>query len=420
MDYDLVIIGGGPGGYEAALHAAEHGMKTALVEANNLGGTCLNLGCVPTKALLHSAHLVDSFNESTVFGVTAGEVSYELSDIYTRKDSVVSTLRNSLERLLKSKKIDVFMGYGKITDKHIVEVSSSEETFTLSSQNILIASGSRSSMPPIKGIDSEGVTGSDSLINSPPDFKSLLIIGGGVIGVEFASVFSSFGIEVTIIESISRILPLMDREISMSLAMVLKKRNITVITDALVQEIVKSGNLLTCNFLKGEQDNSLEVEHILVATGRVPNYTNLFDESLGIETKRGIVVDEMFRTSCEGVYAIGDVVDSNIQLAHVASAQGIAAVSYMLNLESKAIDFANIPACIYTKPEIASVGMTVESAKQMGLPAKTQKYIMGGNARTLIENSERGFIKLVISEDNGRILGAHLMCERASDIIGEL
>lgn len=419
MDYDLVIIGAGPGGYEAALHAASKGLKTALVESNMIGGTCLNLGCVPTKALLHSAHLVDEIEKASLFGIEVPNASVGIAEVYGRKDSVVTSLRDGLEKLISSKKISIIKGVGKIIEKNCVEVVSESGTVTLSAKNILIASGSRSSMPPIKGIDNIGVTSSDALIVSPPDFKSLLIIGGGVIGVEFASVFSSFGIDVTIIESMSRILPLMDREISTNLSMIYKKRNISIITDALVKEISKDNSLLRCSYTKNEEDFTIDVEHILVATGRVPYYAGLFDGSLGIETKRGVVVDNNFMTSVENIYAIGDVVDGNIQLAHVASAQGIFAVSHMAGLEEK-IDFNNIPACVYTKPEIASVGMTLESAKQLGLPVKTKKYLMGGNARTLIEDSERGFIKVVVREDNDIILGAHIMCERASDIIGEL
>jgi len=276
-------------------------------------------------------------------------------------------------------------------------------------------------MPPIKGIDNVGVSSSDLLITTPLNFKSLLIIGGGVIGVELASVFASFGVEVTVIEGLNRLLPLMDREISGNLTMIFKKRNIGVVTDARVESIESDGSLLRCSYTKNEIASSIQAEHILVATGRVPYFKGLFNDSLGIETKRGIVVDESFRTSIDNIYAIGDVVDSNIQLAHVASAQGVYAVTHMLGLQQEdPVDLVSIPACIYTKPEIASVGLTLESAKQAGISCKAQKYIMGANARTLIENSERGFIKLIVREEDNVIIGAHLMCERASDLIGEL
>lgn len=420
MDYDLVVIGGGPGGYEAALHAVKHGIKTALIEANRLGGTCLNVGCVPTKALLHAAHLVEDFCDASLFGVDASDVSFNLSEVYERKDSVVDNLRTGLQKLLSSKKIDLYTGVAKIEDNNTVSVKTSEDTILIKTKYILIATGSKSSMPPIKGIDSEGVTSSDTLILEAPNFKSLIIIGGGVIGVELASVFASFGVAVTVVEGLTRLLPLMDREISTNLTMIFKKRNIGVVTDARVEGIVRDGNILKCSYSKGDISQTIEAEHILVATGRIPYFTNLFDDAIGIESKRGILVDGCFKTSIDNIYAIGDVVEGNIQLAHVASAQGISAVSHMFGLHLTKTDYINIPSCIYTKPEIASVGLTLEAAKQLDIPCKALKYIMGANARTLIENSDRGFIKLIVRDEDKVIVGAHLMCERASDIIGEL
>jgi len=419
MEFDLIVIGSGPGGYVPAIKAAQCGMKTAIIESRELGGTCLNRGCIPTKTLLHASNLVDSINDAELFGVNISGFSTDVNSFFMRKDNIVNGIRDGLERLIKSSGVTIIKGTASIASKGVVDVFQDNETKRLTGKNILIASGAKAAMPPIPGIDSEGVTSSDALLKEPNSFRSLIIIGGGVIGVEIASVFSSFGTEVTVLEGLERILPTMDREISQNLTMIFKKRNISVVTGALVKNISPDGNMLRCSYESKNETHSTTAEHILIATGRIPSFDRLFVPSLGIETKRGIVVDSDFMTSVDGIYAVGDVVDGGTQLAHVASAQGINAVSHMLGSSYK-VDLSVIPACIYTRPEIASCGITLEAAKELGIQAKSKKYLMGGNARSLIENADRGFIKIIIREQDNVLIGAHLMCERATDIIGEL
>ncbi|MCL2539156.1 MAG: FAD-dependent oxidoreductase, partial [Oscillospiraceae bacterium] len=263
-----------------------------------------------------------------------------------------------------------------------------------------------------------GVMTSDALLASPQAFKSLLIIGGGVIGVEMASVFSAFGASVTIIESLERILPAFDREISQNLAAILKKRGVSIITGALISEIKAADGALVCHYSKGDAKDSLLADKVLSATGREPAFSGLFDASLAIDTKRGIIVDSNFETSVKGIYAVGDVVEGGVQLAHAASAEGLCAVACMAGKRCVS-DLTAIPACVYTDPEIASVGLTADDAERQGITVKTGKYLMSSNARSMIEGAERGFIKLVFREDNGTLIGAHLMCERATDLIAE-
>ena len=416
-EFDLVVIGAGPGGYETALAAAAS-MRVALVEKDELGGTCLNRGCIPTKSLLHAAELLQAIRRAEIFGGAHGEPSFDFAAVHARKDRVVGQLRDGIALRMKQKKVAVFRGSASIADAHTVRVRGEEETL-LRTERILIATGSQPALPPIPGIGSPHVETSDTLLaKADAVYPRLLIIGGGVIGVEFASVFAALGSSVTIVEALPRLVGNMDREISQSLKMLLKKRGMQVHTDARVQEIRPDGEGLRCLCLQGETPLELAADGILVCTGRRPYTDGLFEEGFSVAADRGrILVDEHFETGCPGVYAIGDVT-GGMMLAHAATAQGKCALAHMLGRPAPVA--LTVPACIYTDPEIAAVGLTLEEAKARGLDADSRKYPMSANGKSVLSEQERGFIKVVFEKGSRRLLGAHLMCARASDLISEM
>lgn len=421
-EYQLIVIGAGPGGYEAAIRAAQLGLTTALIERRDVGGTCLNRGCIPTKAMLHSAQLYREAANFELFGLHTENTSFDWAKVHQRKNDVVVKLRTGIEQLIKANKIDFFNNYASILGKNDVQLDQGE---VIRGENILIATGSVPARPPIPGLDLPNVVTSDELLDDPHFTqadslaKEILIIGGGVIGVEFASVFSSFGCHVTIVEAMERILPTMDREISQSLNMVLKKRGVSIHTGAMVEKLEQDENGLVCHFTEKGKAQAVPAQQVLVAIGRRPNTQGLFAEGFEVACERGrIVTDENFRTSVDSIYAIGDVT-SKIQLAHMASAQGICAVHTIAG-QKPPIDLRYVPGCIYTDPEIASVGITEDEAKQQGIPVKKGKFLMTGNGRSLIDEQERGFIKVLAHQETDVILGAQLMCSRATDIVAEL
>lgn len=421
-EYQLIVIGAGPGGYEAAIRAAQLGLTTALIERRDVGGTCLNRGCIPTKAMLHSAQLYREAANFELFGLHTENTSFDWAKVHQRKNDVVVKLRTGIEQLVKANKIDFFNNSASILGKNDVQLDQGE---VIRGENILIATGSVPARPPIPGLDLPNVVTSDELLDDPHFTqadslaKEILIIGGGVIGVEFASVFSSFGCHVTIVEAMERILPTMDREISQSLNMVLKKRGVSIHTGAMVEKLEQDENGLVCHFTEKGKAQAVPAQQVLVAIGRRPNTQGLFAEGFEVACERGrIVTDENFRTSVDSIYAIGDVT-SKIQLAHMASAQGICAVHTIAG-QKPPIDLRYVPGCIYTDPEIASVGITEDEAKQQGIPVKKGKFLMTGNGRSLIDEQERGFIKVLAHQETDVILGAQLMCSRATDIVAEL
>ena len=421
-EYQLIVIGAGPGGYEAAIRAAQLGLTTALIERREVGGTCLNRGCIPTKAMLHSAQLYREAANFELFGLHTENTSFDWAKVHQRKNDVVVKLRTGIEQLIKANKIDFFNNFASILGKNDVQLDQGE---VIRGENILIATGSVPARPPIPGLDLPNVVTSDELLDDPHFTqtdslaKEILIIGGGVIGVEFASVFSSFGCHVTIVEAMERILPTMDREISQSLNMVLKKRGVSIHTGAMVEKLEQDENGLVCHFTEKGKAQAVPAQQVLVAIGRRPNTQGLFAEGFEVACERGrIVTDENFRTSVDSIYAIGDVT-SKIQLAHMASAQGICAV-HIIAGQKPPIDLRYVPGCIYTDPEIASVGITEDEAKQQGIPVKKGKFLMTGNGRSLIDEQERGFIKVLAHQETDVILGAQLMCSRATDIVAEL
>ena len=418
MDYDLIVIGAGPGGYEAAFEAADLGMKTALVEKEEPGGTCLNRGCIPTKALLHAAELYRSMKEAEAAGVCAKEILYDPRKMQQRKREVVLQLRKGIEDTAKRKKVELIRGTGTVCGEGRVSVRTAAEERLLTADRILIATGSRPIRPPIEGISLPGVVTSDELLEYEEPVGSLVIIGGGVIGVEFAALYQALGTQVTVIEAMPQLLPNLDRELAQSLKMLMKKRGIAVCTGARVEAIRQreSGGLV-CEYTADKPDTA-EADAVLVCVGRRPYTEGLFAEGFRPDMDRGCIrVNERYETSLPGVYAIGDVT-GGIMLAHAAAAEGRNAARIMAG-RAEAADMRWIPSCIYTEPEIACVGMTADEAKAAGIDADSRKVPMGANGRTVIAGGERGYIRVVSERETGRILGAQMMCARATDLISE-
>ena len=419
FNFDLIVIGAGPGGYEAALHAARLGLKTAVVEKREVGGTCLNRGCIPTKALLHASAVYEEAKHGAELGVAAENLSYDLTAMFAYKQQVVEKLRGGIEGLFKAAKVTLLRGIGTLTAPNTVVVSGENEG-VYTAQNILLATGSVPARPPIPGLDLPGVMTSDELLSGEGGgFNSLIIIGGGVIGMEFATFYNDLGVAVTVVEGLDRLLPNMDRELGQNLSMIMKKRGVQVFTGAMVKNLEQTGAGLQVNFETRGKLQSVAGEKVLCAIGRSPCTAGLFGEGVAVEMdRRRIKVNQRFETSLPGVYAIGDV-SSPVQLAHVATAQGIYAVNEIAG-KANETDLSLVPGCVYVRPEIAAVGLTEADAKAREIPVKTAKALMSANGRTVILNGDRGFMKLVAHAETRKLLGAQLMCSNASDMISQL
>ena len=421
MDYQLIVIGAGPGGYTAALRAAALGLHTAVVECREVGGTCLNRGCIPTKTLLHASQVYRDAVDGAGMGVHAAGATFNMEEIFAYKRSVSEKLRGGIHSLLKSAKVDLIEGVGRIAAPGEVDVTAADGGVTrYTAERILIATGSVNVRPPIPGLELPGVMTSDELLEgSDRLYDSMVIIGGGVIGVEFATFYRNLGCAVTLVEGMDRLLPNMDRELGQNLQQILKKQGVEVLTNAMVQSLEQTGGGLSVHLLQKGAEKTVTGEKVLCAIGRRAYWDGVFAEGM-IPACRGksLLVDENYRTSIPGVYAIGDA-SSVVQLAHVAAAQGTACVERMCGVADH-VDLNVIPSCIYSTPEIAVVGVTEAEAKEQGIPAVAGKCTMFGNARTVIEDPGRCFMKLVAHAETHEILGAALMCQHASDMISQI
>lgn len=416
--FDLIVIGAGPGGYVAAIKAAKLGLHTAVVEEVRVGGTCLNRGCIPAKAMIHASSLYRQVLNGEQFGVFASGIRYDYEKILAYKEETTNQLCRGVEQLLEANKVTFLKGKGTLTKDREVEVESDGEKDRYRADNIILAAGSKPMLPPIPGLHLEGVLTSDDLFKLREVPQSLLIIGGGVISVEFAAVFNALGCRVAIIEAMPRLVPNMDKDISQNLKMIMKKRGIDIHTGASVKCIERDGEQMICRFSEKEKEEMAASQYVLCAVGRCPNTEGLFSGDAGIELEKGrIVVDENFQTSMKGVYAIGDLIKGS-QLAHVASAQGMCTAELIAG-QAASVDLNVVPGCVYTDPEIASAGITEEEAKEKGIHIKTGKFIMSANGKSLITKEDRGFVKVIADADSGVVLGAHMMCARATDMIGE-
>ncbi|MDO4868917.1 MAG: dihydrolipoyl dehydrogenase [Bacillota bacterium] len=428
MNFDLIVIGAGPGGYVAAIKGAKLGLKVAVIENIRAGGTCLNRGCIPAKAMIHASQLYKEMHEEAgLVGLAANNIRLDYSKIVDYKQETSDELVKGVEALLEGNGIQRIDGKGKLrSDKSVAVVDAEGNETVYTADSIILATGSVPALIPVPGIDLPGVLTSDGVFQMTDLPQKIVIIGGGVIGVEFATLFSNLGAQVTIVEALPRILQNMDKEISQNLKMILKKSGVDIHTGAMVKGISQTDGGLCVAFEEKEKPFTAEGDIVICAAGRKPYMDGLFDEGVEIAMKgKEIDTDETkaFETSHKGVYAIGDVVPG-IKLAHAASAQGIYCAEYIAALKDGAafdpsIDLSVIPACVYTDPEIAQVGLTEADAKDQGIPVKTGKFIMSANGKSLITHEERGFIKVVVHEETDQILGAQMMCARATDMISE-
>lgn len=419
-DADAIIIGGGPGGYVCAIRLGLHGKKVILVEKAELGGTCLNRGCIPTKALLQSAERYLECMNSAEFGIYAQNVSFDLTAVDARKRKVVNTLVNGVEGLLKARKVEVVHGEACLKDNNTVAVNlngGGEKVY--SAANIIIAAGSEPSMPPIPGIDGKNIITSNEALNLETIPSSMIIIGGGVIGMELGTVYSAFGCKVTIIEAMPEILPNMDAEISK-----IYRRSIRRIMDvksgAKVTGITDNGDSKSVTYQIGDRESTANADVVLIAIGRKPCTAALGLDNVGIKSDRGRVsVNDEFMTNITGVYCIGDA-NGRIMLAHAASAQGIEVADRIAGIAIYAGNKHSIvPSCIYTDPEIASVGKTEEQLKTEGTEYKVCKFSLRANGRALVLGKQEGFVKILASTKHNEILGVHIIGPAATELIAE-
>lgn len=418
MERDLVIIGGGPGGYEAAIRGAQLGAKVTLIEEDKMGGTCLNRGCIPTKSLYKNAEIIRSLKNMDEYGVSLDGYDFNMSLVQKRKNEVVNKLVSGIDQLLKGNGIEVIKGRASFKGAKIIEVITENKTEEITAANIIIATGSSPSEVPVPGIDSKGVVTSDEILNFEQVPKSLAILGGGVVGVEFAGIFAFLGTQVTIIEFLPKILYRLDDELSKKLTVYLKKQGIKIFTGSALKEVQSSDSGLKIIVGNAKGNSELECDYLLAAAGRKPNLEGLNLELSGIEyDKKGIKVDENYKTSADGVYAIGDVI-GGVMLAHVASEEGKACVENIYGHNSK-VDYNAVPSCIFAFPEAASAGMTEDEAKENNVEYIVGKSMFGANGKALTMGEGEGFVKVLAEKESHKIIGVHIMGPHASDMIHE-
>jgi dihydrolipoamide dehydrogenase len=420
QQYDVVVIGSGPGGYVAGIRAGQLGLKVAVVEKDPfIGGTCTHRGCIPTKALLENADIYSKILKAKEFGVTVGDVQLDFKAGQDRKQNVVDKNAKGIEFLFKKNKVDRILGFGKLAGKGTVEVTGEAGTQTLKAANIILAMGSvPRDLPHIKS-DGTRIINSDHILKLAEVPKSMLVIGAGAVGCEFASIFSRFGSKVTIVEVMPQLLPIEDEEISKEFTRIFKKKGIDVLTDAKVMSCeVTADGVKSVVEVKGKQQ-TIETELVLSATGRRPLTENCGLEGTKIQVDRGFVkVDEYMRTGEPNVYAIGDIVPTPA-LAHVASAEAILAVEHIKGLNPRPINYDHVPNCTYTDPEVASVGLTEKKAKERGYDVKVGKFPFTANSKARILGEAGGTIKWVADKKYDEILGLHIVGPKATELIVE-
>ena len=420
--FDLIVLGSGPGGYVAAIRAAQLGLNVACVEDADLGGVCLNIGCIPTKALLTSALLVNEMKNGEQHGIMAKEVTFDLAPAQERSRRVVKQMTNGISHLFKKNKVTPLMGRGRLKGVGKIEVTAADGTKTEhAATSVLIATGSRPRDLPVLKIDEERIWSSTGALMQTKAPESLFIVGAGAIGMEFADVYDAFGTKVTVVEALDRILPLEDGEVSKLMERTYKKRGIDVHTGAFFQtaEIKADGVTVTFKDKKGEFQ-TLDVDYVLSAVGRVPNSEDLGLDSAGVKTdERGfILVDDQLRTNVPSVYAVGDVAGRQL-LAHKASHEGIVCVEHIAGQGHHTVDYTNVPNCTYCHPEVASVGLTEEQAKEAGHDYAVGKFPWVGIGRAVAAGHTDGFIKIIRDKKYSEILGAHIVGPHATELIAE-
>lgn len=430
-EYDVVILGGGTGGYVAAIRAAQLGLKTALVEQGQLGGTCLHKGCIPSKALLKSAEVFDTAkNQAAAFGVDTKEVTLDFSRVQARKEGIVKQLHSGVTALMKKGKIDVFEGLGRMLGPSIfspmpgtisVEMNNGDENEMLILKNLIIATGSRPRTLPGLDIDEQQVMSSDGALAMETLPQSIIIVGGGVIGIEWASMLNDFGVNVTVIEYADRIIPTEDEDISKEMKKLLTKKGITFVTSAKVlpDTLVKTPDSITISAELNGEVTAFTAEKMLVSVGRQANVEGIGMDNTEIELDNGYIKTRpTFQTKEHHIYAIGDVI-GGLQLAHVASHEGIAAIEHIAGLKNDPIDYTKISRCIYSSPEASSVGITEKQAKEQGFDVKIGKFPFMAIGKALVNGNSDGFVKIVADKNTNDILGVHMIGAHVTDLISE-
>jgi len=419
--FDLIVLGSGPGGYVAAIRASQLGLKTAIVEAEELGGICLNWGCIPTKALLKSAQVFEYISHASDYGIQVSGAEADFAAMVKRSRGVADGMSKGVQFLMKKNKIDTLSGWGKIQPGKKVEVSDTNGIKTVyAADHIIIATGARARELPTLKIDNEKVIGYRKAMTLEKQPKSMVVVGSGAIGVEFAYFYNSIGTKVTIVEFMDRIVPVEDEEVSKALEKIYKKSGITVMTSSEVTKVDTKGTgcKVTVKTAKGEE--VLECEVVLSAAGVVSNLENIGLEEVGILVDKGkIQVNDYYQTNMPGYYAIGDVV-LGPALAHVASAEGIICVEKIAGHHPEALDYGNIPGCTYCSPEIASVGMTEAKAKAAGHEVRIGKFPFSASGKASAAGAKDGFVKLVFDKKYGELLGAHLIGANVTEMIAEI
>lgn len=421
MKYDIIVVGSGPGGYVTAIRASQLGFKTAVIERESLGGICLNWGCIPTKALLKSANVFDYINHAEDYGIKVSKPSADFSGIVKRSRSVADGMSNGVKFLMKKNKIDVLMGTGKVQAGKKVEVTAEDgSTNVYSADHIVIATGARSRSLPNLPQDGKKIIGYRQAMTLPKMPKKMVVVGSGAIGVEFAYFYRSMGTEVTVVEYMPNIVPVEDLEVSKQLERTFKKSGMKVMTSAEVTSVDTSGSgcIVSVKTKKGEE--KIECDVVLSAAGVVANIENIGLEDVGIATDKGkIIVNDFYQTNLPGYYAIGDCVPGQA-LAHVASAEGIICVEKIKGMAVEALDYNNIPGCTYCSPEIASVGMTEQAAKDKGLDIKVGKFPFSASGKASAAGHKDGFVKLIFDAKYGELLGGHLIGANVTEMVAEL
>lgn len=423
MNYDIIVLGSGPGGYVTAIRAAQLGFKTAVIEKESLGGVCLNWGCIPTKALLKSAQVFEYINHAADYGISVASPKANFTDMVGRSRSVAEGMSKGVQFLMKKNKIDVIMGYGTLLAGKKVSVQTANgETQVYQAEHIIIATGGRSRS--VKGLEQDGkkIIGYREAMTLQEVPKKMVVVGSGAIGVEFAYFYNSIGAEVTIVEYLDNIVPREDKDVSKELAKIFKKKGIQIVNNAAVEFVDTNGSgcVVSIKDNKTGVVSNLECDVVLSAVGVTPNTDNIGLEQVGIATDRGLItVDAFYKTNVPGYYAIGDVVPG-AALAHVASAEGILCVEKIAGHHVDAIDYNNIPSCTYCIPEVASVGYTEEAAKEAGYELKIGKFPFSASGKASAAGAKEGFVKVIYDAKYGELLGAHMIGANVTEMIAEL
>lgn len=418
MNYDILVLGGGIGGYVAAIRAAKGGAKVALVEKEYIGGTCLNYGCIATKALIRSAEVLDTVKNANDFGVKATGAELDLEAVIKRKDNVVKMLREGVEGLLSANQITLYNSTGYVKDARTVEVrDSSGKNLDLITDKLIIATGSVTTIPNIPGVDLPGVITSKEILGITDLPEEVCIVGGGVIGLEFAYILNAFGVKVTVLELLPEILPKADRELVTYLLDSFREKGINIITKAQVNAIEEDEPGMAVSFYHNDEEKTLKTGLVLMAVGREPNLAGLDALNLKRGTEKGITVNSSMETVMPGVYAIGDVT-GGIQLAHVATTQGMVAAENALG-EKAEFNSRSVPFCLYSKPEMAWVGLTEEEAKEKYGQIKVGRFPFTGSGKAMVHGDTAGLVKLIIDDQYGEIVGLHIIGPEATNMIAE-